>query len=136
MVKLVFILCYQKATSHPTEAVFKVSYKLFLFNQKIGTTLSQKVKILCRFKMKGVFKISSISKDSKILPTGNFLMKIACLRSRSSGSFPLRQTLNAYNQLRRSAMNIYIWKIENFSKNKIDKKKSHEKKFTAWDYLW
>ncbi|KAK8960280.1 hypothetical protein KSP40_PGU019835 [Platanthera guangdongensis] len=28
----------------------------------------------------------------------------------------------------------YSWKIENFSK--LDKKTSHEKKFTAGDYLW
>ncbi|XP_028553486.1 ubiquitin carboxyl-terminal hydrolase 12 isoform X2 [Dendrobium catenatum] len=126
-------LMLSRATSHPTEAVFKVSYELFLFNQKTGSTLSQKGENLVQVQDEMGFRNLIDLKGFKDSSNGYLLNENCMFGVKIFQVVPIQTNTECLQPVEKISHE-YTWKIENFSK--IDKKKSHERKFTAGDYLW
>ncbi|KAL0927911.1 hypothetical protein M5K25_002134 [Dendrobium thyrsiflorum] len=126
-------LMLSRAASHPTEAVFKVSYELFLFNQKTGSTLSQKgenlVQVQDEMGFRNLIDLKSFKESSNgYLPNESCMFGVKIFQV-----IPIQTNTECLQPVEKISHE-HTWRIENFSK--IDKKKSHERKFTAGDYLW
>ncbi|KAK8960741.1 hypothetical protein KSP40_PGU022838 [Platanthera guangdongensis] len=121
------------ASSRPSMAMFKVSYELFLFDQNTGGTLSKKGENLGQVHDEMGFRNMIDLKTFKDSSNGYF-MKDSCMFSVKILQFVLVQTPTECVHPMELVSHEYSWKIENFSK--LDKKSSHDKKFTTGDYLW
>lgn len=126
-------LMLSRAASHPTEAVFKVSYELFLFDQNTGSTISEKGENLGQVQDEMGFRSMIGLKTFKDTSNG-YLVKDSCMFGvKILQIVPIQTPTECMHPVEKVSHD-YTWKIENFSK--LDKKISHEKKFTAGDYLW
>ncbi|KAK8946691.1 hypothetical protein KSP39_PZI006774 [Platanthera zijinensis] len=126
-------LMLSRAASHPIEAVFKVSYELFLFDQNTGSTLSEKGENLGQVQDEMGFR-SMIDLKTFRDSSNGYLVKDSCMFGvKILQMVPIQTPTECMHPVEKVSHD-YSWKIENFSK--LDKKTSHEKKFTAGDYLW
>ncbi|KAK8946631.1 hypothetical protein KSP39_PZI007429 [Platanthera zijinensis] len=119
--------------SHLSEALFKVSYELFLFDQNTGGTLSKKGENLGEFDDKMGFR-NMIDLKSFRDSSNGYLMKDSCMFGvKILQIVPMQTPTECFYPMEKISHE-FSWKIENFSK--LDKKIRYTKKFTTGDYLW
>lgn len=122
-----------RTNSHPSEAAFKVSYELFLFNQNTRSTLSEKGENLVQVQDEMGFRNFIDLKTFKSSSNGYLVNESCMFGVKILQVVPIKTNTECFQPVEKISHE-YAWKIENFSK--LDKKSSHEKKFTAGNYLW
>ncbi|KAK8960344.1 hypothetical protein KSP40_PGU002866 [Platanthera guangdongensis] len=120
-------------SSHLLEAMFKVSYELFLFDQNTEGTLSKKGENLCQLYDEIGFR-SMIDLKMFRDSSNGYLMNDSCMFGVKILQIVPMQTPTECLYPMEKINHEFSWKIENFSK--LDTKISHEKKFTAGGNLW
>ncbi|KAG0496713.1 hypothetical protein HPP92_001404 [Vanilla planifolia] len=126
-------LMLSKAASYPAKTEFKVSYELFLFDQNTGSTLSHKgdnvLQAQDKIGLRGFVDNKTFKDSSK-----GYVVKDSCMFGvKIFHVVPIQTATECLHPVEK-IKHEYTWKIENFSK--LDKKTSHEKKFTGGDYIW
>ncbi|PKA48616.1 Ubiquitin carboxyl-terminal hydrolase 13 [Apostasia shenzhenica] len=126
-------LMLSKAADHPSEAVFKVSYELFLFDQNNGSTFTRRgenlAQVFDEIGFRNFKDLSEFRSSSK-----GYLVKDCCMFGvKILQVVPIKTITECLHPVEKITHE-FSWKIENFSS--LDKKISHEKHFTAGQYLW